>query len=232
MDPRFNLIKEYEQECASAELPGRRNNRELQPAPASQQPLRQRTKAGPLRLVRLIIRHYSASARMPGDHPKREVSRQLSFGLSTPEPSKMAAAAPSCGDTGDQDSIAGSPSSTSPHLWRLNETLLNNPVHCIMLEKELCEYFLLNDKDDISPSSLWGAHKAVMRGKIIQLASRVKHEWQVDVANLEKGFKSLSKAHKHNSTSDSFAKLEASRMTLNSSAEKHLRCEWSVLPSY
>lgn len=66
-----------------------------------------------------------------------------------------------------------------------------------------------------------------MRGKRIQLASQLNRQRQVDITNLEKDLKSLSKAHKRNPTPNSLSKLEASRIALNlaltSSAAKHLR---------
>lgn len=82
--------------------------------------------------------------------------------------------------------VAGPPAPTGPHQWQLNKTILINPVHYIMLEKELWQCIHINDTAEISPSSLWGAHKVVMRGILIQLASHLKCEQQMDVENLEK----------------------------------------------
>lgn len=56
-----------------------------------------------------------------------------------------------------------------------------------------------------------GAHKAVMRGTFIQLASHLKRERQIDIANLEKNFHSLSKTHKNKPTPASLAQLECSQ---------------------
>lgn len=96
-----------------------------------------------------------------------------------------------------------------------------------MIERDLKEYFRFNDTPDISPSSLWGAHKAVVRGNLIQLASLLKREKQKDIVNLEKNFQSISKTHKNNPSPTSLALLDAARISLNtaltSSAEKHLR---------
>lgn len=67
----------------------------------------------------------------------------------------------------------------------------------------------------------------ILRGKFIQLASRLKRERHMDLINLEKTFQSLSKTHKRKPTPDSLAKLEAARLELNlaltSSAKKHIR---------
>lgn len=113
------------------------------------------------------------------------------------------------------------------HYWHLNETILSNPVHCIMLEKDIWEYISINDTVDISPCSLWSAHKAVIRGKIIQLSSRLKCKRQSEVLKLEKEFKEFSSSHKQNPTPTTLTNLESTRLALNlaltSSAEKHRR---------
>lgn len=96
-----------------------------------------------------------------------------------------------------------------------------------MIKRDLKEYFRLNDTPDISPSSLWGAHKTVVRGNLILLASRLKHEKQMDIVNLEKNFQSLSKTHKNNPSPTSLTLLDAAKIALNTaltcSVKKHLR---------
>lgn len=52
-----------------------------------------------------------------------------------------------------------------PPQWRPSESLLSNPVHCIMLEKDIREFFLINDTGGTTQSNLWGAHTAILRGK-------------------------------------------------------------------
>lgn len=122
--------------------------------------------------------------------------------------------------------ISCSLSPSGPPQWRLSKSLLSNPVHCIILEKEIRVFFHLNDIGDISPSVLWGAHKAVLRGKMIQLASQLKKERKADILQMEREFHSLSKSHKANPSSTTLTKLEASRVALNlaltSNADKHL----------
>ncbi|XP_040197503.1 chromosome-associated kinesin KIF4-like [Rana temporaria] len=96
-----------------------------------------------------------------------------------------------------------------------------------MLVKEIREYFENNDNNEISPSSLWGAHKAVLRGKIIQLSSKLRRERKVDIEKLERDFKFLSRSHKRNPSRSSLTKLDSARLALNlaltSSADKHLQ---------
>uniref|UniRef100_A0A8C5QI91 exodeoxyribonuclease III n=1 Tax=Leptobrachium leishanense TaxID=445787 RepID=A0A8C5QI91_9ANUR len=51
--------------------------------------------------------------------------------------------------------------------WRLNETLLNDP----MIRQTLQQYFTENTTHDTSPQILWEAHKAVIRGYLMQQGS-------------------------------------------------------------
>lgn len=58
--------------------------------------------------------------------------------------------------------------------WRLNEALLIDLLQCTILENALPEYFTNNDS--VTPETLWAAHKAVIRGTLIQITSGLKHE--------------------------------------------------------
>lgn len=120
--------------------------------------------------------------------------------------------------------LSKAPSPSGPHPWRLNKSLLSDTIRCTMLEKEMKEFFLLNDVEDISPGALWGAHKAVIHGKLVQLTSQLKRECQVHVDKLDEEFKPLSKTHKHNPTIATLVKLDTAKLALNlaltSSAEK------------
>lgn len=64
--------------------------------------------------------------------------------------------------------------------WRLNASILSNPTHASEIEKNIQEYFLLNDVNNISPSSLWAEHKAAIRGKLIQISSRLRKAHKLD----------------------------------------------------
>lgn len=123
--------------------------------------------------------------------------------------------------------LKGGVGERGPFKWRLNEALLRNPAHCTLLDTTLAEYFLDNNTDSISPGTLWEAHKAVMRGRLIQLSFQIRQERRAEIQQLMEDFCALSKRHKSNPTPDSLAKLDSARVRLNlsltSSAEKHLR---------
>lgn len=69
-------------------------------------------------------------------------------------------------------------------------------MHTLEIEKALNEYFIINDQTDISPEMLWAAHKVTIRGTLIQIATRIKKERQLDVLKLENTFSDLKAKHK------------------------------------
>lgn len=58
--------------------------------------------------------------------------------------------------------------------WRLNVSVLSDEKVVQELKKSLKEYFQINDNGEVSPAILWEAGKAVIRGKIIEITSRLK----------------------------------------------------------
>lgn len=117
--------------------------------------------------------------------------------------------------------------SRGPPRWRLQEFLLSDPIQCTLLETAVKEYFLINETSEVSRSTVWAAHKSVIRGKLIQLASKLKAEHRADTLKHTEQFRTLAKAHKHNPTPELLAKLDTARalfnLTLTTAAEKHLR---------
>lgn len=87
--------------------------------------------------------------------------------------------------------------------WKLNDSLLSNPVDITLLATAIKQYFLENGSTDTAPSLLWEAHKATMRGKLMELGARRRreqgqqlNELLLQVADLEKQHKlSLHKSH-------------------------------------
>lgn len=57
-------------------------------------------------------------------------------------------------------------------LWRLNTGMLNDPTFRNSMEKDLALYIQDNDNEEVNPSILWDAAKAVLRGKPGQLHSK------------------------------------------------------------
>ena len=79
--------------------------------------------------------------------------------------------------------------------WRLNSNLLNNSQIKEKIRKEIKIYLELNDNGEVTPSVLWDALKAVLRGKIIAISSYEKKLRKERLINLEEKLKELQRDH-------------------------------------
>lgn len=79
--------------------------------------------------------------------------------------------------------------------WKLNTSLLNDPLCKQYIDKEFKEYLELNDTGEISPSTVWDAAKAVMRGKLIVWSSIKKRDKQKQLKDLLEELKNLEMKH-------------------------------------
>lgn len=74
--------------------------------------------------------------------------------------------------------------------WRLNDSLLTGPAILNQLSERLTEYFRHNDTEKISHTSLWAAHKSVMRSHFREIATTRKrqklHEIRMLTLDLER----------------------------------------------
>lgn len=61
-------------------------------------------------------------------------------------------------------------------LWRLNTSLLNDPQCQKYIKTEFKDYMTHNDNGAVSPSTLWDAAKAVIRGKLMMWSAQKKRE--------------------------------------------------------
>lgn len=79
--------------------------------------------------------------------------------------------------------------------WRLKDSLLGDPEITLQVADQLEEYLRLNDVDEISPSLLWAAHKAVLRGHLIELATIKKHQKTTKIKTLTQELSKLDHVH-------------------------------------
>lgn len=61
-------------------------------------------------------------------------------------------------------------------LWRLNIGLFNGITFRNAMEMDLASYLQDNNNGEVSPSILWDAAKAVLRGKIIARTAWLKKD--------------------------------------------------------
>lgn len=69
--------------------------------------------------------------------------------------------------------------------------------------------------EGISAETLWAAHKATIRGKLIQMSSQRKKEKIAEIEKLERDFTGLCKQHKRDPSKVQIAQLDAARIALN-----------------
>ena len=117
----------------------------------------------------------------------------------------------------------------TPYSWRLNESLLSDPVHQQEIASEIKDYFILNSNPDISPSTLWMAHKAVVRGHLIKRAAQCNRSKWEKIHSLTKDLQNLYKDHTRSHDPDTLKLISQKGTELDSlltfRAEKALR--WS-----
>lgn len=67
--------------------------------------------------------------------------------------------------------------------WRLHSALLKEVEFTTRLESQISKYFMENATPDISPTTLWAAHKGVIRGELMAQAAKVKRQHQGIIEN-------------------------------------------------
>ena len=79
--------------------------------------------------------------------------------------------------------------------WRVNPALLHNPEFDKYITSHIKLFIETNSETAPSPSNLWEALKAYLRGQIISFSSHRKKEYWKELELLEAEIKSLEKEH-------------------------------------
>ncbi|CAH2303361.1 Hypothetical predicted protein, partial [Pelobates cultripes] len=98
----------------------------------------------------------------------------------------------------------------------LNDTLLNDPAYITQLQENLTNYFAENNTLAVSPTQIWEAHKAVLRGHIIALASKHKKAREHQIVTLTEEIRHLETAHKKSMSLENYKQLLDKRSALQS----------------
>ena len=110
--------------------------------------------------------------------------------------------------------------------WYLPEILLKHPTYCLVIERSLKEYLELNATPEISPLTLWEAHKPVLRGTLQRQLGILKRDRKQFAKNLETEHNLAFLAFQQNHTPNSKARLDKARLEydlfLTDSADKTL----------
>ncbi len=99
--------------------------------------------------------------------------------------------------------------------WRLNVSLLNNLEIVQNIKDELENFLEHNDNGEVSVSTLWDTAKAVLRGKIIALSSKLKKEREKIQFELEESIKNLEQQHKRTKDDSILKALNQNKQKLN-----------------
>lgn len=99
--------------------------------------------------------------------------------------------------------------------WRLNVSMLGIPEIQKHLKATIYEYFLWNDNGEVSTAVLWDGAKAVIRGKCIELASKLNKQWVQRQIELENQIKRLEQAHKIDRRDEKMKQLKSCREALD-----------------
>jgi len=92
--------------------------------------------------------------------------------------------------------------------WRLNVSILSDQKVVKEIKQNLMEYFQSNDNGEVSPSTLWEAGKAVIRGKIIEITSRLRKARLEQQKSLESKIRELEGEHQRTSNNSTFLELK------------------------
>uniref|UniRef100_A0A3P9HFR2 exodeoxyribonuclease III n=1 Tax=Oryzias latipes TaxID=8090 RepID=A0A3P9HFR2_ORYLA len=99
--------------------------------------------------------------------------------------------------------------------WRLNPTLLNDPLFVKYLEDQWKLYISKNDLPEVSASTLWEAGKAYLRGSIISYTAAKKKKTLARQLELEQLIATLERDFKQSRAIVVLGKLDAARSALD-----------------
>lgn len=114
-------------------------------------------------------------------------------------------------------------------LWRLNTSLLNDPQCKDCIKKDFNDYVDCNDNGAVSPSTLWDAAKAVIRGKLIMWSTHKKKEKDKQISDLTAKLKSLENRHMKYNDVDALKQIQHTKQILNNIYESQLEIKAKFL---
>ncbi|CAH2285581.1 Hypothetical predicted protein [Pelobates cultripes] len=108
--------------------------------------------------------------------------------------------------------------------WRLNEALLQDIGVREEITQALESYFRENETDDISPISVWEAHKSVIRSTLMSIATRKRKEATRAMTKIYSTISRLELQHKRTQLTETYGELmEARRQLKNLLTQRYLR---------
>ncbi|CAH2315364.1 Hypothetical predicted protein [Pelobates cultripes] len=102
--------------------------------------------------------------------------------------------------------------------WRLQDSLLLDLTVREQVSEELNSYFMLNATRDHVATTIWEAHKSVIRGTLMHLASKKRKESQRQITDLVDCISTLEAQHNRSHLESTYAELLEARRQL----QKHM----------
>uniref|UniRef100_A0A8C5Q1J8 exodeoxyribonuclease III n=1 Tax=Leptobrachium leishanense TaxID=445787 RepID=A0A8C5Q1J8_9ANUR len=99
--------------------------------------------------------------------------------------------------------------------WRFNTSMLSDPLLVTEIYTCLRTFFEKNDSPDIPNPTIWEAHKAVVRGGLISLATALKRTRSSLIQNLINDIRSLKLLHHTSALDLDYEQLTSKRKELN-----------------
>uniref|UniRef100_A0A8C5QKU6 Reverse transcriptase domain-containing protein n=1 Tax=Leptobrachium leishanense TaxID=445787 RepID=A0A8C5QKU6_9ANUR len=102
---------------------------------------------------------------------------------------------------------------TAPN-WRLNDSLLSDPLVAEEGRQVLTDYFERNAVGDVSSPMVWEAHKCVVRGYFIRKGAERAKRCSADIRDLQQQISQVSSDHKRDGDPNTMALLTELRRSL------------------
>lgn len=99
--------------------------------------------------------------------------------------------------------------------WKLNSSMLKDYNFKEQIKKEIQDFLDTNDNGEVSPPILWDTLKAVIRGKIIAIASYKKKIRNKTMEDLQNKLKEMENKHKQSPKLNNFDEIRQIRNEIN-----------------
>ncbi|CAH2219819.1 Hypothetical predicted protein [Pelobates cultripes] len=97
--------------------------------------------------------------------------------------------------------------------WRLNESLIEDPLMQKEVKTHIDQFFQMNSTPDTAPDKIWEAHKCVI---LTRHGAKRKRQRTQETAELSRKVADLEKQHKSTLNDDTYSQLDAAKAELNS----------------
>lgn len=106
--------------------------------------------------------------------------------------------------------------------WKLMENLLDDLRVVTGVQETLSHYFAENANGEVSDGILWEGHKAIVRGTLIALGSKIKKESQADFQRVLQVLQRAELSHKQTPDPEEFRRLTELRMLFSKLLDRRI----------